>query len=203
MNKKTTTRIRAAYRPACLSIKEIRDMQSREQKAAMNAIRGAQNRAAGKNFEALIETACRAYRRQGIADIDKTPEPTRQLGRMDRTGRFSACYEKRAQPDFKGTIKGGKSVVFEAKHTSTGKMSRNVVLEQQAASLDMHESLGAWCFVLIGFGLDEYYRIPWQVWKSMKSIYGRQYVKPEDIEEYRVGVVNGLPQFLETSKEEE
>ena len=60
MNTKTTTRIRAAYRPARLSIKEIRDMQSREQKAAMNAIRGAQNRAAGKNFETLIETACRA-----------------------------------------------------------------------------------------------------------------------------------------------
>lgn len=175
---------------------------ARTQKAAMNAIRGARNRAEGKNFEALIEAACRMYKTNGVADIDKTPEPTRQLGKMDRLGRFSACYEKRAQPDFKGTVKGGRSVVFEAKHTSTEKMSKNVVLEQQAASLDKHESLGAWCFVLIAFGYCEYFRIPWAVWKDMKNIYGRQYVKPDDIEEYRVEVINGLPAFLEKSEEE-
>lgn len=170
--------------------------RSREQKEALNAIRGARNRAAGKNFEALIEAACRAYKAQGIADIDKTPEPTRQLGRMDRAGRFSACYEKRAQPDFKGTVKGGRSIVFEAKHTSTEKMSRDVVLDQQAASLEAHRKLGAYCFVLVGFGYDDFFRIPWDVWKNMKEIYGRQYVRPEDIGEFRVPVKNGLPMFL-------
>lgn len=164
----------------------------------MNAIRGARNRAAGEHFEMLIKAACEMYRRRGIADIDKTPEPIRQLGKMDRSGRFMACYEKRAQPDFKGTINGGESVVFEAKYTSTDKMSKNVVLEQQADSLDNHQSLGAWCFILISFGCGEYFRIPWDAWKDMKARYGRQYVKPDDIEEYRVRVVNNIPHFLDT-----
>ena len=164
----------------------------------VNAVRGAQNRAAGKLFEQVIKTACERYRHEGRAEIEKTPEPIRQLGDMDRNGRFRACYEKRAQPDFKGTLKGGRSVVFEAKFTSAERMGQDVVLPQQAEALDRHMKLGAECFILVGFGLDDCYSVPWTVWRNMKEHFGRKYVTPKDLRErgfavqYRGGVLRFL-----------
>ncbi len=43
-----------------------------------NQIKGARNRIYGKAFEQIIETACRWYSDQGIAEIEKTPEPMRK-----------------------------------------------------------------------------------------------------------------------------
>ena len=79
---------------------------------AKRAMQGAQNKAAGRYFEQIIGAACSYYRDNGIADIDKTPEPTKQLTGKNSKGQFTACYEKRAQPDFKGTLLGGKIVVL-------------------------------------------------------------------------------------------
>ena len=169
---------------------------ARIQQQVRNAIQGAQNREAGKMFERQIEDACDHYRATGAADIEKTPEPIRQLGKKDGAGRFMACYEKRAQPDYKGTLEGGRSIVFEAKHTSTEKMEQKVVLEQQAQALDRHEKLGAACFVIVSFGLTDFYRVPWKAWKNMKDAYGRQYIRKEDVEQYRVKRAGGLIDFL-------
>lgn len=165
-----------------------------------NIVRGAQNKAAGRCFEQFILAACSYYRENGIADIDKTPEPIKQLTGKDKRGQFKACYEKRAQPDFKGTLKGGRSVAFEAKYTSTDRMSQSVVLPQQEESLNSHEALGATCFVLVGFGLDNCFRIPWAAWKNMKGLYGRKYITPEDVPEFRVKRgVYGILNFLALS----
>lgn len=163
---------------------------------ALAQIRGAQNRAAGSYFEGLIRNACNRYRETGYADIDKTPEPTKQLTKMDRRGQFTACYEKRAQPDFNGTLTGGRSIVFEAKFTNTGKMKQDVVLPQQAESLDRHESLGAICFVVAGFGMNVVYRVPWYVWKRMKEELGRKYMTPDDWPKFRVKQKRGIIDFL-------
>ena len=168
----------------------------RTQRRARNAIQGARNRVAGKSFEAVIEAACEHYRAQGLADIAKMPEPVRQLGGKDGNGHFLACYEKRAQPDFKGTLSGGKSIVFEAKYTSTEKMARDVVLTQQEEALDSHAAMGAVCFVLVAFGVGDVYRVPWSVWSKMKEVYGRKYIKREDVERWRVPYRGGVLDFL-------
>ena len=96
------------------------------------ALRGKQNRAAGALFEQMIDAACRYYRQAGIAEIEKTPEAMKPLGHQNGKGQFLACYVKKAQPDFKGTLKGGCSIVFEAKITSADKIQQSVVLEQPA-----------------------------------------------------------------------
>ena len=163
---------------------------------ARNAIQGAQNRAAGEFFEGMIKAACQRYREMEAADIDKTPEPTKQLTKMDERGQFRACYEKKAQPDFKGTLAGGRSIVFEAKFTSTGKMKQDVVMKQQADSLDRHEKLGAVCFVIVGFGVNDVRRIPWELWKRMKEELGRKYITPEDWRKYTVKQKRGIWDFL-------
>lgn len=66
-------------------------------------------------------------------------------------------FEKPAQPDYKGTLQGGRAVVFEAKHTSTGQMEQSRVTEAQAKRMEHHQELGALCFVVAGFGSEEVY----------------------------------------------
>ena len=94
---------------------------------------GARNRAEGAGFESLISSACDYYRAIGLADIEKTPEPMKPLGGADRSGRFLACYTKQALPDYKGVLSGGRAVVFEAKHTDTGRLLYDRVSAEQAA----------------------------------------------------------------------
>lgn len=146
---------------------------------------GMVNHAQGKLFEERIDAALSYYDRLGMASVEKTPEPMRPIRSLSE-GRFVAVFEKPAQPDYKGTMKGGRAVVFEAKHTITGQMEQSRVTEAQAKRLEHHQELGAICFVVVGFGQEEVFRVPWKVWRDMKTVFGRKYVTPKDLEEYRV-----------------
>lgn len=168
--------------------------------------RGLQSKRAGEHFENMIEASCIWYRAHGLACIDKTPEPTKQLSKPNYKGQFLACYTKAAQPDYQGTIGGGRSVVFEAKHTDADRITYDRLTGDQIDDLEMHHRLGAVAFVLVSFGLEGYYRIPWEVWRDMKAIYGRKYIRPEEAERYRVpftlGVIKFLDNLLLNEKEE-
>lgn len=160
------------------------------------ALIGRRNRAAGEYWENMIEAACRNYRLDGLAEITKTPEPMRPLGRPNAKGQFAACFTKQAQPDYKGTLKGGRAVVFEAKHTESDRMRRSVISEEQEKQLNRHQKLGAECFVLLSFGLQRFYRIPWEIFRDMKDHFGRKYIKPEDVKQYEVKYTGGYLRFL-------
>jgi len=167
-----------------------------DEKSYRAALTGKRSRAAGEYWENMIEAACRNYRLDGLAEITKTPEPMKPLSRPNARGQFTACYTKQAQPDYKGTLKGGRAVVFEAKHTDADRMQRSVISEEQEKQLNRHQKLGAECFVLVSFGLQQFFRIPWEVFRDMKDHYGRKYIKPEDLEEYTIKYVGGYLRFL-------
>lgn len=172
--------------------------------SAHRSYMGARSRAEGAGFEAIISSACDYYRAIGRADIEKTPEPMKPLGGADRSGRFLACYTKQAQPDYKGVLSGGRAVVFEAKHTDTGRLMYNRVSPTQAACLRRISQLGGIAFVLCSFNGREFYRIPWPVWDNMKNAFGRKYIAPADVKAYRVRVAApGVLLFLENLKEDE
>lgn len=152
------------------------------------------NNAQGKHFENYINNACITYSKQGKAQINKVPEPfrvTKKYADGTFTGRFTAL----AQPDFQGTLEGGQSIMFEAKYTTTDRIKRRVLTDKQMEMLDKHEKLGAVSGICLGI-VDKFYFIPWKVWRDMKRLYGRQYLKVEDIEEYRVRF-NGSVMFLD------
>ena len=107
-----------------------------------------------------------------------------------------AIFEKQAQPDYKGTLKGGRAIVFEAKHTDGDRLQQSVVSEEQEKQLNRHAALGAECFVLVSFGFQQFFRIPWETFRDMKARYGRKYIKPEDVQEYKVRYIGGILQFL-------
>ena len=157
---------------------------------------GAQARAAGEFFEKQIEGSMNWHFDRGLLKADKTPEPMKPIRPMGRSGQFLAHYEKKAQVDFCGTMAGGRSVRFEAKQTNTDRFDRNRLTGDQMDDLRDHQSLGALCFVLLCFGFDHFYRVPWKVWENMKAIYGRQYVTEKDVQQFRIPYTGGVIKIL-------
>lgn len=161
------------------------------------SVRGSQSRQAGAYFESIIEASLRWYRDKGLAEITKTPEPMKPLGKPNQRGQFLACFTKAAQPDFKGTLHTGRSVVFEAKNTMNDRIEYKATTEEQNEQLERHHKLGAVVFVLVAFNLQDFYRVPWPVWRSMKKLYGRKYLKPAELEQYRVQYIAGVLKLLD------
>lgn len=159
--------------------------------------RGLQSKRAGEYFENLIEASLSWYKGKGVARVEKTPEPMRPLRPPNRQGQFLACYTKAAQPDFKGTLTGGRSVVFEAKHTDSDRIEYNRLTPEQLDSLAEHHSLGAVVFVLVSVGLQDFFRVPWETWRDMKDIYGHKHIKAAELEPFRVQYIAGVLKLLE------
>lgn len=152
-----------------------------------NSMRGWKNKKAGELFEKMLEAACEYYKAHNLAYIEKTPEPFRVLGRENEaSGRimFRGVFRKKGQPDFKGTIQGGKSICFEAKHTDADKIEQGELTDEQSTSLKLHSQLGAAAFVVVSIQMRSFYRVPWDVWENMKAIYGRKHMKAADLEQY-------------------
>lgn len=159
--------------------------------------RGLRSKRAGEYFETLIMASLNWYRREGLACVEKTPEPMKPLRKPNRQGQFLACYVRSGQPDFKGTLRGGKAVVFEAKHTDSDRISFSRLTGEQLRSLSEHYALGALAFVLVSFELQAFYRVPWTLWRDMKKLYGRKYLTREDLKAYRLKQVGGVIRLLD------
>lgn len=160
------------------------------------SLQGLQNKRVGENFEDLIADSLLWYEMKGAAVIAKTPEPMRPIKRLTG-GRFVAIFEKKAEPDFKGTLAGGRSVVFEAKHTDSDRIEYSRLTKEQADKLELYHKMGATAFVLVSFGLRDFYRIPWEVWRDMVGRYGRKHMKQPECEPYRVHFKGGVLKMLE------
>ncbi|MEA5057748.1 MAG: Holliday junction resolvase RecU [Anaerotignum propionicum] len=164
--------------------------QQRDQRKYQNTVNNAQ----GHFFESYIKAACNIYSERERAEIDKIPEPFRVLEKS-RDGVFKGRFTAHAQPDFQGTLAGGRSIVFEAKYTTTDRMKQDVLTEDQEEALTHHASLGALAAVCVGIK-DDSFLVPWEIWRDMKQLYGRKYVTAEDLEKFRVRF-NGAVMFLD------
>jgi recombination protein U len=174
-------------------------------------IQGAEAKSAGDAFERLIADACDYYRRRKIAEIDKNSEPikvTKPLG----NGKFECFFLKRAQPDFKGTLQGGRSIVMEAKSVNDKRIAIDAVREHQADALDSHAELGAECYVLASLpdnlGKRRYAKVPWEHWKEPATHVLKSGAEKElrshswvDLAPWEVPLSGGILRFLEPANE--
>ena len=161
------------------------ELRRRKRKDPQRQLLGKIARAKGEQFESRLDAAFAYYKKTGFADVEKTPEPMKPIQSLSN-GRFIACFVKKAQQDYKGILKGGREIMFEAKFTATDRMEQSRVLPGQCEYMDRHQALGARCFVVAGFSSGRVYLIPWNDWKSMKALFGRKYATESDLEKYLV-----------------
>lgn len=189
-----------------MSIEEYRKIVASDRdsknKSLRRQLQGKINRELGKSFEEQIETICEIYKLNKLAIIEKTPEPMKILKHIEN-GRFETVFVKSAQPDFKGTLKGGKTVVFDAKFTETNKITYQALSDFQREMLIDYQELGAMAFVLVGFADGSIYKIDINMWKNMKEIFGKKHIKQEELNELNLKSdfkKNGIVDFLEIIK---
>lgn len=159
-----------------------------------NRIRGKRSKAYGDQFENLIELSCKRYASQGLAYINKTFPPFTAIRRQ--RGQVVGFYGNSGQPDFAGTLKNGRSVVFEAKHTNTTNIPFERIANHQKQALKKHHKLGAKAFILVAFKLDDIYKIPINDWLKLEKNIGKKSVNEKDLKEYKLNKDKGLINFL-------
>ena len=94
----------------------------------------------------------------------RTPEAFKVIKPYNRDrGQFICCFTQQAQPDFKGALMDSTMVLFDAKHTDKGQISRNVVTEEQEECFERYMKMGAMCFLVISLEFEEFYRVPWRL----------------------------------------
>lgn len=120
-----------------------------------------QNNAQGHFLEGYIKGACDLYKARGVAVVEQIPEPFRTT-KTGRDGTFTGRFLSAAQPDFMGTLRGGRSICFEAKYTRTDRILQSVLTEEQRDSLERHWAMGAVAGVCVGIG-DVFGLVPWSV----------------------------------------
>lgn len=151
----------------------------------------------GEAFELLVERSCIRYRDKGLADIKKTPEPLKPIGVLNRQKQlFKAVYAKKAQPDFTGTLKGGRSVMIEAKHSSVKRIEFDRINLVQEKDLDSCSNLGGLALALISFEMKKFYCIRWEDWKILKNTVNKKSLNDKDLAPYEVYLERGLINFL-------
>lgn len=65
------------------------------------------------------------------------------------------------------------------------------------SSLTDHDQLGAAAYIMVSFKLQNFYRIPWHIWRDMKELYGRKYIKEQELMPYKVKFISGVIKLLE------
>lgn len=160
---------------------------------------GRRSNIAGGMFEGMLNASCNYYRDKGAAIIEKTPEPMRPIKPYGDRGRgqYIACFEKQAQPDYKGVLCDGRAIIFEAKHTDKDRIQESVITETQRQNLDDFQKMGAQCFVMVSMGFRDFFRVPWGIFGNMKIRYGRKYMKLEDLEPFKLKQHRGILLILE------
>ena len=139
------------------------------------SLRGRNNRNTGELFEDII-----------IPDIEKTPEPFKITSKASNNGRFTGFFEKQAQPDFKGTLKGGRSIVFDAKATMTDRIPLSALSDEQKKHLQLHHALGAVSGVMISYSFNGFYFLCIDTFLNAKTINGHMYWLEEETQEHGI-----------------
>ncbi len=167
-----------------MSLEEYRNLIQNDFKTKnpYRQFQGKVNHAIGNDFEKQVESICEVYELNNLARIEKTPEPMKILRHIEN-GHFETVFTKSAQPDFKGTIKGGRTVVFDAKFTESDRIRFSALSDFQRETLLKYDGLGAISFVLVGFMNDNIYKVDIKTWNKMKEIFGRKYITQIELDE--------------------
>ena len=146
----------------------------------------------GAGFEQEVKYANEAYKRRGLALIQKISTPWKVI----RSGKkiISAFPEGKSTLDFRGTIKGGVSISFDCKESENKKgLTLKYIEPHQIDYIRNALVMGEVSFILCYMkAYDKRYLIPgqivldyWDYWQANKGKRNCNYIAMEDMIEVR------------------
>lgn len=178
-----------------MTVEQYRAMfVDKENAIPKNKYKNTCNNDRGHAFEQLILDGCTYYACDKRAVINKVYEPYRCL-RILGDGKFLGQFTGRAEPDFKGVLCGGRAIAFEAKSTNKSRIQRNALTGEQMDWLEQQHQMGALAFVCVQIS-EEFFSVPWELWRDMKQKFGKKFLMPGDIRDYQVKF-DGKLRFLD------
>ena len=145
----------------------------------------------GAKLEESVKLVCDIYRKRGVAVVDKTPEPIKQLGKMDKKGHFKACRDKKA---LKG-VHMGMAICFDTKATESDRFQLSNVTPWQVNYLNDFRKSGGDAFVLLKIK-SEVFILDIKRINNLTAL-GIKSVRAEDFTEYeKVDTSKGYVDFL-------
>lgn len=118
----------------------------------------------GRWYQRLVTAACRFYDAQERAYIAEIPTP---MG-IARGGE-AAFFKEKAITDYFGTLKGGRSVAFDAKGSMAAAYRAGIPDHQLRVMEHVHKLDGV-SGVLIGFQIEETIWSWWVPWPSAEAL---------------------------------
>ena len=115
-------------------------------------------------------------------------------------GQFICCFTQQAQPDFKGALMDSTMVLFDAKHTDKGQISRNVVTEEQEECFERYMKMGAMCFLVISLEFEEFYSCLLYTSQQIRATYSQRISEAENRRKYRLDRISEIRQQEEFMK---
>lgn len=121
------------------------------------------------------------------------------IGSPNPRGQFTGYFTKQAQPDFKGTLKDGQAIVFDAKCTSTDKINVSALSAEQEKDLLLHCKLGAWAGVILCYSFKTFVMMPILTFTAAGEHNGHKWWTADEAKEkgYPVKFTGTMIDFLE------
>lgn len=117
----------------------------------------------GSTFEEMINMTNEAYRKKGIALVQKVPTPIKPI-KIDSEKRTItlAYFEQKSTVDYMGVVQG-VPICFDAKETNQKSLPLSNIHEHQITFMKDFEEQKGVAFLLVGFSkYDEYYFLPFK-----------------------------------------
>ena len=71
------------------------------------------------------------------------------------------------------------------------------VTETQQEAFERYGRMGARCYVVGSVRMEKFYRVPWEVWRSMKERFGHKHMTEGELEPFRLKTSGGKVLFLD------
>ena len=180
-----------AHIEACAGDDAPAVMEARAERRSRSQQSAAAAAASGNDLEGWLDDQHEAARALRLADLEHQNPAVRVLRHLD-AARFEGQWRARSGPDYRGTLRGGRSVTVEAKNAGRDRLKLvddgsphyDGVKQHQADALNRALALGGVALLVVRFrrraqgrDVETTYAVPWDAVCGMASI-GPDDVRP-------------------------
>lgn len=149
----------------------------------------------GAEFEARLKEYFNLQKNLGICDIRKQNEALKPV-RSNGKGGFFSVYTEPSGCDYFGTMENGISIVLEAKHRDSDRLSQSDLTEIQHEHLLNVAKLKGLAVVIVEFSDRKVFALPYLLLLNSKEIFGFKHIKESELKGFEFNFDNPMNKNL-------